>query len=137
MVRRLYLFGGCMAYKENRRWRAAVKHNGVRKTKFFDKRKDAEVWEKEMLASLKQSATIGNEASTPTPLTALTVKEWLDSYVESQNGCVSTKTYKEKALCRDMFLEHYQGEGRTVKKGGGRGSLTVLQITPLVAHALG
>jgi integrase len=123
-----------MAYKENRRWRAAVKHNGVRKTKFFDKRKDAEVWEKEMLASLKQSATLGNEASTPTPLTALTVKEWLDSYVESQNGCVSTKTYKEKALCRDMFLEHYQGEGRTVKKGGGRGSLTVLQITPLVAQ---
>ncbi len=35
--------GGHMAYKENGRWRAAVKFDGTRKTKFFDRRKDAEV----------------------------------------------------------------------------------------------
>jgi len=125
--------GGQMAYKENGRWRAAVKFDGARKTKFFDKRKDAELWEKEMLAALKQ-VILGTDGFVATPLSALTVKQWLDSYVESQHGCVSTKTYKEKVLCRDTFIEQYPGKGRTVKKGGGRGCMGIAQITPLVAQ---
>ena len=123
-----------MAYKENGRWRAAVKFDGIRKTKFFDKKREAEVWEKEMLAVLKQSSHVGKDLCIATPLSDLTVQEWLHSYVDSQSGIVSMKTFKEKALCRDMFLEQYAGKGRTLKKGGGRGCLMIAQLNPLVAQ---
>lgn len=123
-----------MAYKENRRWRAAVKYNGARKTKFFDKRKDAEIWEKDTLTALKQAQNLDSKCIVTPVLSEMTVKEWLDGYLASLEGTVSVKTYKEKKLCHDMFTEQYEGSGRTLKIGGGRGCLKIEQITPLLAQ---
>lgn len=123
-----------MAYKENGRWRAAVKCGGSRKTRFFDKKRDAELWEKETLEVLKQSIEADSCKYAPIPLSQLTVRIWLDSYVDSLDGCLSIKTFKEKQLIRDMFLELYAGENRKVRKSGGRGDLGVLQLSPMAAQ---
>lgn len=50
-----------MAYKENGRWRAAVKFNGTRKTRFLTDEKMLKFWEKETLEILKQNIEADSE----------------------------------------------------------------------------
>jgi integrase len=97
-----------MAYKHNGRWRGEVRVNGQRKTKLFDKKKDAQEWE------IKTSALMVAEQQQEQLLTlkdpdSIQLGPSYEEYLDEVQTTMSEKTYKEKLAVGQRFIKFMGG----------------------------
>jgi integrase len=91
-----------MPYKEGKRWRGVVRFTPthgpiIRRTKFFETKKQAGDWEGETVKALKV-ADQRNPAKADVIGRALTVTEWANRYLDHVEATMCRKTYNEKLL---------------------------------------
>jgi hypothetical protein len=89
-----------MPYKEGKRWRGVVRFTPthgpiIRRTKFFETKKQAGDWEGETVKALKV-ADQRNPAKADVIGRALTVMEWANRYLDHLEATMCRKTYNEK-----------------------------------------
>jgi len=121
-----------MPYKEKKGWRGAVRFTPdegkqIRRTKLFDRKKDAKEWEDLTLAALKKAAAEKRddlESIGPD----LLIGQWADAYLDFAKASWKEKTVDEKLRAFRRLFEH---------------SLTpnqlIVEISPIVAlnHLVG
>lgn len=98
-----------MAYKYMGRWRGEVRVLGVRKTKLFDKKKDAIDWEIQTTKRIEDAAKAEQAEQLLDPdnlLIGPVYEEYLDDVVLRS---MSEKTYKEKRSVGQKFIKSLGG----------------------------
>lgn len=115
-----------MPYKEGKRWRGVVRFTPthgpiIRRTKFFETKKQAGDWEGETVKALKV-ADQRNPAKADVIGRALTVMEWANRYLDHLEATMCRKTYNEK---RSAF-QRMGGASGTTGRWSGESAFTWL-----------
>ena len=106
-----------MPYKEkDGRWRAVVKKNGNRSTKFFSTKKEAQAWETAVRSGkLKRETNI------------ISLAEWAVEYLSFAEAKYADQTYKEKASVFQRFFTYVNPDISTIDFANGTGRRMILK----------